>query len=160
MIHVVEHTLKSTSAHLLQKITTTVITVSLTLLASTNFSHSSSFTITLSPLTPSPFPDHQRLYHLPFIPSILAPCPLTSCKQHTSIILFFSILHQLLSPFHTSFLNSLAKPAPQRTHQASPHISTYASMLQDVEFHLNFYGRQVPPIPNFGLVGAHTNLLP
>ena len=69
--------------------TTTVITLSL-VLASTTFSHSSSFTITPTPPTPSPLPDHHSLYLLPFIPNIQAACPLhlTSCKQHTSIILY------------------------------------------------------------------------
>ena len=70
----------------------TAITLSLTPLISTSYSHSSSFTTTIAPPTPSDFPDHHSTYPLTPIPSILEPCPLnlTSCKQHTSIILFFS----------------------------------------------------------------------
>ena len=86
---------------------TAVITLSLTLLTSTTCSHSSSSAIAPTPPTPSPFPDHHSLYRLPFIPSILAPCPLhlTSCIQHSSFILFLgsSSLSSSLST-HTTYI--------------------------------------------------------
>ena len=62
------------------------------LLTSTTFSRISTYAITSTPLLQSSFPDHHSLCLLPFIPSILAPCPiyLASCKQRTSIMLFLS----------------------------------------------------------------------
>ena len=43
----------------------------------------------------SQFPDHHKLYLLPFTPKNRALCPLllTSCRQHTSILLFLSSPH-------------------------------------------------------------------
>ena len=63
------------------------LTLLLTFLISTTFSHSSSFTITPTPPTSCPFTDHHNFY---LFPSILETCSvkLTPCKQHMSIILF------------------------------------------------------------------------
>ena len=48
-----------------------------------------------TPPVPSLFPDHQNLYLLPFTPINCTPFPLhlTSCRQHTSILLFLSSSH-------------------------------------------------------------------
>ena len=62
----------------------------LTLLTSTTLLQSSSFSIHPKQLILSLFTHHHNLYLLPSIPNILEHCPLhlTSCKQHTSTIVF------------------------------------------------------------------------
>ena len=86
--HFVEHTQKSTSTHPLQKTATSVITLSLTLLTSSTFSHSSSFTITPTPPQLISFLSFPASYH-----PVLSISPAS-----TSIILFLST-SQTYPPF-------------------------------------------------------------
>ena len=74
------------------KTNTIAVTLSVNLHNYTSFSHSSSFTISPTPINPSPFPDHQQINLLQPILKILelSPLHLTSCKQHTSTSLFLS----------------------------------------------------------------------
>ena len=139
---------------------TKVNTLSLTLLTSTTFSHSFSFTITPTPPTPSPFPDHHSLYLLPYI-SFLAPCPLhlTSCKQHTSIILFLSSsqtsppISIILPKFHVKTLTQ--KSSPDLPSNCKVNLNAPGCVVE-----LSLYGMQVPTTQTFGLVGANNNRLP
>ena len=109
-----KHTHKSTSAHPLQKLQQS----SLTILTSTTFSYTSSFTITPTPTTQYPFSDHHSLHLLAFIPSIVAPgllhLHLISCKQHTSITLLHSSSQtsQLL-PLRLPKFHEIPNPHPK-----------------------------------------------
>ena len=100
---------------------TTIISLSLILHTPTTSIHSSSFTITPTQQASSPFSDNHSLYVLPFIPKILAPCPLhlISCKQHT-IILFLSSL-QTSPPFPTQTTH-IPHPNPQPKAPIRPPI--------------------------------------
>ena len=66
--------------------------------------------------------------------------PSANNTHHSSA---FSILHKLLS-FHS-------------VNQISSNKASYACTLQDAGLHFPFYGRQMPPTPTFGAVGAHNN---
>ena len=125
----------------------------ITVLTSTIFLHSSSLTITPTPPTQSPFPDHHNLYIPQSIPSIHHPA--NNTHQSSS----FSVLHKLFLPFHSHYLYSTSQPAQQSAHQASRHIASYVCSHEDEGSHLPLNGRQVRPTPTFMLVGAHNNRL-
>ena len=67
----------------------------------------------------------------------------------------FSALYKLLHRFHSDNLHSTSQSAPQRAILASGHTANYSYTLQDVRLHITFYCREVPPTPNFWLVGTH-----
>ena len=71
------------------KTNTTFITLSLTLPISTTYSHRPSFTITATPPTQSPFPDHNSSSLHPNHSRILSSPPHLQ-QKHTSTIIFFS----------------------------------------------------------------------
>ena len=66
-------------------------------------------------------------------------------KTHQSS--FYSVLHKLLLPYNSDYLNARTKLVPQCAHHASNRDASYACTLQDAALHLPFYGRQVPPTP-------------
>ena len=100
--------------------------------------------MTSTPPTPSHFQDHHRLYLLPFIPSILVPCPLhLTCKQHINHPLsqYFTNV-----PFHSHYRNSTREPkAPIR-----PPVILQAmrarSRMRGSSFRF-MVGRCHPPLP-------------
>ena len=74
-------------------------------------------------------------------PQSPAPCPphLTSCKQHTPIILFLCSLQTSL-PFPLRLSKFHIPIYTQSAHQSSRHTPSYACMLQDAVLHIPFYG--------------------
>ena len=118
--HIEEHTHKSTSEHPLQK-TTTVITITYhsnvhhlftQLLLYHNSHTTNSISFSRPPQQISPSFNHQHPSTLP-APSHLLQ---TTHINHP--------LYQLLLPFHSDYLNSTYKPAPQSTHQVSRHTAS------------------------------------
>ena len=70
----------------------------------------------------------------------------TSYKQHTLIILFLSS-SQTTPPFPLRLPTFYVPTCTQSAHQASRHIASQTSMLQDAGLHPPFNGRQVLSTP-------------
>ena len=116
--------------------------------------HSSHATNSISIYRPS------QLISPSFHPSILAPCPLhlTSCKQHTSIILFLS--SSQTSPFP---LRLPKFHVPTCTPKRQSGLSSYRKQClcaPGCGLHLPLYGRQVPPTKTLVAVSANNNWIP
>ena len=119
----------------------------------------SSFTITPTPLIPSPFPDHHNLYLLPAILSSLEPCALhLTSTNNTHQPSSSSVLHKLL-PFYTHFMYSTSQPA----HKAPIKLLVILQAMlahyrtKSGSFRIKV-GRCRPPQPSFYL--ATTIIIP
>ena len=116
-----------------------------------------------SVIHPSYFHHLTQLHHNSHttILNTLEPCPLhLTCKQHMSIILIPSSSQTDLICFHSGYLHSISKAAPQIKNQAINHIANYACTLHHDRCHHFFKDNLVPPTPTVTLVSAHNKQTP
>ena len=130
----VEHTNKSASAHPLPTVPTQL--TPLTLLTPINLSHSSSFTITPMPPTPSTFPDHHNLNLFSSMLNIQKPCHLhlTQCKPYTSTIFLPTFVHTISPSSTKPPIFHMPTHIPKRQSGLS-HNASYACSHQDETLH-------------------------